>query len=51
MKALNSGQVAMLKEIADRLEGTMRQQVDHSGRMTLEQLVCGDDSADDDSTS
>jgi hypothetical protein len=33
------GDLAAIREIADRLDGKPRQAVEHSGRMTLEELV------------
>lgn len=33
------GMVPLLKEMADRVEGPMRQQVDVTGKLTLEQLI------------
>jgi hypothetical protein len=42
-KGMISGQAVMvplLKEIIGRLEGKVSQSIEHSGRMTLEQLVC-----------
>jgi hypothetical protein len=33
------GDLAAIREIIDRLEGKPRQAVEHSGRMTLEELV------------
>jgi Family of unknown function (DUF5681) len=43
VKTLSRSDMAMvhlLKEIADRIEGKVSQSIEHSGRMTLEQLVC-----------
>jgi hypothetical protein len=34
-----AGDLGAIREIADRLEGKPRQSMEHSGRMTLEELV------------
>jgi hypothetical protein len=34
-----SGDLAAIREIIDRLEGKPRQAMEHSGRLTLEELV------------
>ena len=41
VQGIRRGDVTLIREMADRVEGKVTQQLEHSGRLTLEQLVAG----------